>query len=63
MQPVAAFPTKGSADFCFIAVMPLSERRTELGQKGIVVLEGGGVPHTDALGKIVSVYFRDPIST
>lgn len=60
IQPAAAFPTKGSADLCFIAVTPLSEILTELDQKGIVLLEDGVVQRTGALGKMASVYFRDP---
>ncbi|AWG25209.1 VOC family protein [Flavobacterium kingsejongi] len=60
IQPAAAFPTKGSADLCFIAITPISEILTELYQKGIAVLEGGVVQRTGAMGKMASVYFRDP---
>jgi catechol 2,3-dioxygenase-like lactoylglutathione lyase family enzyme len=58
-NPKAAHPTPGSADLCFITTTPLEEvirYVTELR----VHIEEGPVERSGTLGKIRSVYFRDP---
>ncbi|CCT61449.1 related to Virulence protein STM3117 [Fusarium fujikuroi] len=62
-EPKASTALPGTADLCFIV-----EDNTELprliegfGARGIQVLEGGKiVKRTGALGKIQSIYVRDP---
>ncbi|WP_353145996.1 VOC family protein [Chryseobacterium sp.] len=58
-EPKAQFPTCGSADLCFIAQTDIHEVMEELRQKNIEIVEGI-VERTGTLGKIKSVYFRDP---
>ncbi len=58
-EPKAETPTCGSADLCFIAHTAIHEVLEELKQKNIEVIEGI-VDRTGAVGKIKSVYFRDP---
>lgn len=58
-EPKAEFPTPGSADLCFITDSSPSEVIEHLESQGVEVLEGP-VLRTGALGRIVSVYFRDP---
>ncbi|NML70128.1 VOC family protein [Chryseobacterium sp. RP-3-3] len=58
-EPKAEKPTCGSADLCFIAKTDIHEVLEELKQKNIQIIEGI-VERTGALGKIRSVYFRDP---
>lgn len=58
-EPKAEYPTSGSADLCFIAETYIHEVLEELKQKNIEMIEGI-VDRTGALGKIKSVYFRDP---
>jgi len=58
-KPNAAHPTPGSADLCFITSTPLDEvirYVTELR----VHIEAGPVERNGAMGKIRSVYIRDP---
>ncbi|RAJ06643.1 catechol 2,3-dioxygenase-like lactoylglutathione lyase family enzyme [Chitinophaga skermanii] len=59
-EPKAAHPTSGSADLCFISSTPIDDILAELHQHKIPILEGGIVERTGAIGKIKSVYFRDP---
>ncbi|WP_288441713.1 VOC family protein [uncultured Chryseobacterium sp.] len=59
LEPKAEIPTCGSADLCFIAETGLHEIMEELRQKNIEIIEGI-VDRTGAVGKIKSVYFRDP---
>jgi catechol 2,3-dioxygenase-like lactoylglutathione lyase family enzyme len=56
---VAATPTPGSADLCFIAATPLAEILAHLEALGVPVEAGPG-PRAGALGEIQSVYIRDP---
>jgi len=58
-EPKAEHPTCGSADLCFISETDIQEVIQELKEKNIKVIEGI-VERTGALGKIQSVYFRDP---
>ncbi|MFP3831646.1 VOC family protein [Chryseobacterium sp. SIMBA_028] len=58
-EPKADSPTCGSADLCFISETDIQEVVEELKQKKIKIIEGI-VDRTGAVGKIKSVYFRDP---
>jgi catechol 2,3-dioxygenase-like lactoylglutathione lyase family enzyme len=58
-EPKAEYPTSGSADLCFIAKTDIHQILEELKQKNIEIIKGI-VDRTGALGKIKSVYFRDP---
>lgn len=58
-EPKAEYPTSGSADLCFIAQTDIHEVMDELKQKNVEIIEGI-VDRTGAVGKIKSVYFRDP---
>ncbi|KPH14565.1 VOC family protein [Chryseobacterium sp. ERMR1:04] len=58
-EPKAQHPTSGSADLCFISVTDIHDVLKELKQKNIEIIEGI-VDRTGALGKIRSIYFRDP---
>ncbi|REC43595.1 VOC family protein [Chryseobacterium sp. 5_R23647] len=58
-EPKAGYPTSGSADLCFIVETNIENVLEELKQKNIEIIEGI-VERTGALGKIRSVYFRDP---
>ncbi|AZA83924.1 VOC family virulence protein [Chryseobacterium lactis] len=58
-EPKAASPTCGSADLCFIAQNDIHEILEELKEKKVNIIEGI-VERTGALGKIQSIYFRDP---
>lgn len=58
-EPKAEYPTSGSGDLCFISETDIHEVLEELKQKNIEIIEGI-VDRTGALGKIKSVYFRDP---
>ncbi|MCQ4140963.1 VOC family protein [Chryseobacterium sp. EO14] len=58
-EPKAEYPTCGSADLCFISETDIHEVLQQLKEKNIEIIEGI-VERTGALGKIQSVYFRDP---
>ncbi|KIC61514.1 VOC family protein [Chryseobacterium taiwanense] len=58
-EPKAEHPTSGSTDLCFISTTDIYKVLEELQQKNIEIIEGI-VDRTGALGKIKSVYFRDP---
>lgn len=58
-EPKADSPVPGSADLCFIADDPLHSVIDHLNRMGIEIVEGP-VERTGALGKILSVYIRDP---
>ncbi len=56
---VAARPTPGSADLCFLTGEPLDAWIRRLTELRVAVLEGP-VHRTGALGPIESIYLRDP---
>lgn len=58
-EPKAAHPTPGSSDLCLITSTPLREVMAHLKACG-VALELGPVLRSGTLGRIQSVYFRDP---
>lgn len=58
-EPKANVPQPGSADLCFIIDRSLEKVMIHLHQLGIE-LEQGPVQRTGAMGKIASVYIRDP---
>ena len=58
-EPKSKAPTPGSADFCLIADRPLADVEAHLKSCGVTI-EVGPVLRTGALGKMMSVYFRDP---
>lgn len=57
--PKAGHPTPGSGDLCFIAREPLEKVMFHLSGLSIPI-EEGPVERTGALGKLRSVYIRDP---
>lgn len=59
VKPHAQNPTVGSADLCFISDTPLPAVIEHLRPFGVKIIEGP-VEHMGALGKIKSIYFRDP---
>lgn len=58
-EPKADRPTPGSADFCLITTTPIAEVVLHLETCGVEILEGP-VERTGAVGRLLSVYFRDP---
>lgn len=58
-EPKALHPTPGAVDLCLITQTPLLQVITHLQSCGIT-LETGIVPRTGALGRIDSIYIRDP---
>jgi catechol 2,3-dioxygenase-like lactoylglutathione lyase family enzyme len=59
LEPKALRPTPGSADLCFISAVSIARVIERLSAEGIAIIEGP-VTRTGAIGKLVSVYFRDP---
>ena len=58
-EPKALKPTAGSADLCFITTNPLTEVIKHVNSCNVNVIEGP-VERTGAIGRIISIYFRDP---
>jgi catechol 2,3-dioxygenase-like lactoylglutathione lyase family enzyme len=58
-EPKALHPTSGSGDLCFITKVPIEEILLHLNKVKCKV-EIGPVERTGAVGKILSVYVRDP---
>ena len=58
-EPKALQPTPGSGDICLIAKTGLGDVIEHLKANDIEI-EDGPAPRSGAIGKIMSVYFRDP---
>ena len=58
-EPKALAPTPGSGDLCLITSTPMNEVIAHLKKNGVVI-EIEPSERTGAIGKIYSVYFRDP---
>jgi catechol 2,3-dioxygenase-like lactoylglutathione lyase family enzyme len=58
-SPKSAHPTCGSADLCFVTLTPLEEVISYLSELRVHI-EEGPVERTGAVGKLRSVYIRDP---
>ena len=58
-EPKALWPTPGSIDICLIAQTPLDVVMRELAEKNVPI-EEGPVERTGAIGRLRSVYLRDP---
>ena len=56
---VAAQPTPGSADLCFLSSTPVAQWQTHLARHG-VALEAAAAEKVGATGPILSIYIRDP---
>jgi catechol 2,3-dioxygenase-like lactoylglutathione lyase family enzyme len=59
LEPKAARPAPGSADFCLVTRTPLGEVVDQLAASGVEVFQGP-VEKAGALGPMRSVYIRDP---
>ena len=58
-EPKAQTVHMGSADLCFITPTDLAQAQQHIEQCGVTIIEGP-VERTGAIGKIMSIYFRDP---
>jgi catechol 2,3-dioxygenase-like lactoylglutathione lyase family enzyme len=58
-SPKAARPTPGSGDLCFVTATPLEEVIAYVAEQGVRI-EEGPVERTGAMGKLRSIYLRDP---
>lgn len=60
-EPKATLAKPGTADLCFITSTPITDVLQELKGNGLEILEEGKVvDRTGAVGKLKSVYTRDP---
>jgi catechol 2,3-dioxygenase-like lactoylglutathione lyase family enzyme len=59
VNPTAAHPTSGSGDICFITSTPLDEVIRHLHEQKVRI-EEGPVERNGAMGKMRSIYVRDP---
>ena len=58
-EPKATRPNMGAGDFCLITEAAITEVVRHLERCGVAI-EVGPVPREGALGRMTSVYFRDP---
>lgn len=58
--PNAQHANAGTIDICLLTDTPLPDVMATLQAHGVEILENGIVPRTGAVGKIHSVYCRDP---
>ncbi|WP_418114852.1 VOC family protein [Vibrio scophthalmi] len=58
-EPKAESVQLGSSDLCFITKTRLMDVVTHIEQQGVAIIEGP-IERTGAMGKIVSIYIRDP---
>ncbi len=58
-EPKASHVATGSGDFCLITAQPIEAVKAHLAACGVAI-ELGPVPRHGALGRMTSVYFRDP---
>lgn len=58
-EPKALYPTPGSADLCLVTKTPLDEVIEQLHSQQVPI-EQGPIEKHGALGKIISIYLRDP---
>jgi catechol 2,3-dioxygenase-like lactoylglutathione lyase family enzyme len=58
-KPKADRPVPGSADFCLVTDTPMPEILAHLAREGVKVVEGP-TEKTGAIGRLLSVYLRDP---
>ena len=56
---IAANPTPGSGDLCFVSDLPLQAVKQHIESCGVKVIEGP-VHRNGAVGMMESIYFRDP---
>ena len=56
---VAATPTPGSADLCFLSSTPVADWRAHVVRHGVAI-EAEPSERVGATGTILSIYFRDP---
>ncbi|MDD9194719.1 VOC family protein [Aliivibrio sp. S3MY1] len=58
-EPKAEQVQSGSADLCFITHMSICEVQSHIASQGVTIIDGP-IQRTGAIGKIISVYLRDP---
>ncbi|MFU8869790.1 VOC family protein [Natronococcus sp.] len=59
VEHVAAAPTPGAGDFCLLTETPIAEVEKRLRERDVDVVEGP-VERTGTVGRLESVYVRDP---
>lgn len=60
-EPKAQNVQPGSGDLCFVSETPVEQVFETLKQADVTILEGGGIVNrTGAVGKLRSIYIRDP---
>jgi catechol 2,3-dioxygenase-like lactoylglutathione lyase family enzyme len=60
-EPHAAVPQAGTADLCFLTDVPIQDAVNDFRDNGLEILEGGVVvDRIGAVGKLKSIYVRDP---